>query len=150
MAAIALSRNQHNQAGSFFARLLELNPADADAIAGLTSLQQGDPAQSESRLKKMLAQDPQSGAVLFELGNLNARQSRWSEAQQYYFRALGSAPGNPDYAFNLAVSLDRLNQDKLALEYYQKALALAQNGPAGFSKAAAQARSKELQATLAN
>ncbi len=143
MAAIALKHNQAGQAAAYYGKLLELDPADPEALAGLIGLQgQSDPAQSESRLKKVLMQNPQAGAAHFALGNLYTQQSRWAEAQQSYFRAYSSAPGNADYAFNLAVSLDHLNQGKLALDYYQRAL--AQPGPANFDKSSVQARIKEL------
>lgn len=145
LAAIALHRKQEGQAAGYYGRLLELDPADPDALAGLVGLQgQTDPVQSESRLKKILAQNPQAGAVHFALGNLYAQQSRWAEAQQSYFRAYGSAPNNADYAFNLAVSLDYLSQGKLALEHYQRALSLAQSGPANFDQASTRNRVKEL------
>ncbi len=146
MAAIALNQRQAEQAGAFYGRLLELDPSDPDAIAGLTSLQQGDPVQSESRLKKSLSQNPQAGAVLFALGNLYAQQSRWSDAQQIYFRAYTATPGSADYAFNLAVSLDKLNQVKLAREYYQRALTLGQNSSGNFSRSEVQKRINELEA----
>jgi tetratricopeptide (TPR) repeat protein len=145
MASIAISRKQGAQAGSFYMKLLELDPNDPDAISGLTSLQGGDPSELESRLKKALTQSPQAGSLLFALGNLYAQQSRWSDAQQAYFRAYGAAPDNADYAFNLAVSLDKLNQPKLALEFYQRALALAQNKPGNFNKIAIQDRINQLQ-----
>ncbi|MGZ5818034.1 MAG: tetratricopeptide repeat protein [Burkholderiaceae bacterium] len=145
MASIAISRKQGAQAGSFYMKLLELDPNDPDAIAGLTSLQGGDPSEMESRLKKALTQSPQAGSILFALGNLYAQQSRWSDAQQSYFRAYGAAPDNADYAFNLAVSLDKLSQPKLALEFYQRALALAQNKPGNFNKISIQERINQLQ-----
>ncbi|MHB1591104.1 MAG: tetratricopeptide repeat protein [Sulfuricella sp.] len=143
MAAIALKHKQAGQAAAYYGKLLELDPADPDALAGLIGLQgQSDPIQSESRLKKALAQNPQADAAHFALGNLYAQQSRWAEAQQSYFRAYSSAPGNADYAFNLAVSLDHLNQGKLALDYYRRAL--AQPGPANFDKSSVQTRIQEL------
>ena len=147
MAAIALNQRQAEQAGSFYGRLLELDPGDPDAIAGLTSLQQGDPVQSESRLKKSLSQNPQAGAVLFALGNLYAQQSRWSDAQQTYFRAYTTTPGNADYAFNLAVSLDKLNQVKLAREYYQRALKLTNDSSGNFNRSDVEKRINELAAS---
>lgn len=143
LAAIALKYRQTGQAAAYYGKLLELDPADPEALAALIGLQgQTDPTQSESRLKKILAQNPQADAAHFALGNLYAQQSRWAEAQQSYFRAYSSAPGNADYAFNLAVSLDHLNQGKLALDYYQRAL--AQPGPANFDKPSAQLRIQEL------
>lgn len=145
LAAIALNQRQAEQAGEYYARLLELDPNDADAIAGLTSLQQADPVQSESRLKAALNQTPSSGPILFALGNLYAQQSRWSDAQQTYFRAYANAPTNADYAFNLAISLDRLNQRKLAIEYYQRALNLTKTGPGNFNANKVQQRLTQLE-----
>ena len=85
-------------------------------------------------------------AVLhFALGNVYAGESRWAEAQQAYFRAVSSDPGNADYAFNLAVSLDHLNQNKHAADYYRRALALAARGPAGFDRQRATNRLRELE-----
>lgn len=150
LAAIAVTRKQPAQAGALYVKLLELDPNDTDAIAGMTSLQSGNVEQNESRLKKLLAQNPQAGAIHFVLGNLYAQQTRWAEAQQAYFNAYGATPSNADYAFNLAVSLDRLGQSKLAFEYYQRAASVAQSGPVNFSKSAVQTRIKELQGLIEN
>ena len=53
-------------------------------------------------------------------------------------------PENPDYAYNLAVSLDQLRQPKLALDYYRRALALAQTRAASFDQALARIRVQAL------
>jgi tetratricopeptide (TPR) repeat protein len=150
LAAIAVNRGQGPRAGSFYARLLELDPLDADAVAGLASLERGDPSQAESRLKKVIAGAPQSGPALFALGNVYAQQGRWAEAQQAYFRAFGATPTSADYAFNLAVSLDRLNQGKLALEYYRRALQLAPAGGSNLNQASVRARIAQLEAAGAD
>lgn len=148
MAAIALRQRQNEQAAALYSKLLDLDPADPDAIAGLTSLGKGDPERAESQLKKLLARNPQFGPALFELGNVYAQQSRWTEAQDAYFRAFASTPGNASYAFNLAISLDRLGQSKLALDYYQKALALGNAAPGSFNPDPAKVRAAQLQQTL--
>jgi tetratricopeptide (TPR) repeat protein len=144
MAALAARDSQADQAAGIYARLLELDPNDNDALAGLSSVRQGDPGQSEGRLRRMVERNPESGPLLFALGNLYARQGRWPEAQQYYFRAYSANPGNADYAFNLAVGLDRLNQGKLALGYYLRALELAPQGALNFEREAAATRAREL------
>lgn len=144
LAAVALRDNQGAQAAALYVRLLEINPDDGEALAGLIGLRQGDVVQSEAKLKAILARSPDSGPVLFALGNVYAKQRRWNEAQQQFFRAYSAVPGNPDYAFNLAVGLDRLNQPTLAATYYQRALALAQTAPAAFDRAVVQARLREL------
>lgn len=143
-AAVALRQRQDQQAAAIYSRLLELDPNDGDALAGLMGLRQGDASQAESRLRIVLTRTPDAAPVQFALGNLYARQGRWPEAQQAYFRAWSAAPGNADYAYNLAIGLDRLNQGKLAVTYYQKALALAQDAPASFDRAALRLRLHQL------
>jgi tetratricopeptide (TPR) repeat protein len=143
-AAVAARQNQKDKAAAYYLRLLELSPNDGAATAGLIGLRQGDISQSEARLKAILAGNPEAAPVLFALGNLYSQQGRWSDAQQAYFRATGAAPDNPDYAYNLAVGLDRLNQPKLALTYYQRALALAQDKAVGFDRNALRKRMHEL------
>ncbi|WP_256077125.1 tetratricopeptide repeat protein [Massilia sp. YIM B04103] len=145
-AAVAVREQRPAQAGAAYLRLLELDPNDGEAMAGLSSLRGGDAGQTESRLKAILQRAPESAPVHFALGNLYARQARWPEAQQAFFRAYTGTPSNPDYAFNLAIGLDRLNQGKLALGYYERALALAQATRASFDQAAVRRRMQELAA----
>ncbi|NVD97503.1 lipopolysaccharide assembly protein LapB [Massilia sp. BJB1822] len=145
-AAVALREQRPAQASAAYLRLLELDPNDGEALAGLSSLRGGDAGQTEGRLKAILQRAPESAPVHFALGNLYARQGRWPEAQQAFFRAYTGSPSNPDYAFNLAIGLDRLNQGKLALGYYERALALAQATRASFDQAAALRRLQELAA----
>lgn len=147
-ATVAARQNQKDKAAAYYLHLLELSPNDADATAGLISLRQGDISRSEARLKNILANNPEAGPVLFTLGNLYAQQGRWQDAQQAYFRAVGAAPDNPDYAYNLAIGLDRLNQSKLAITYYQRALALGQDKTVGFDRNTLRKRLHEL--TVAN
>ncbi|KQQ40318.1 hypothetical protein ASF61_05985 [Duganella sp. Leaf126] len=144
MAAVASRQNQGAQASAYYLRLLELDPNDATAVAGLVELRGGDAGQNERRLKAILTGNPDAGPVLFALGNLYAQQGRWPEAQQTYFRAYTAAPDNADYAYNLAIGLDRLNQGRLALTYYQRALALGQDKPVAFDRSALRQRMHEL------
>jgi Tfp pilus assembly protein PilF len=144
LATLSARQNQGAQAAAYYQRLLELDPADGAAVAGLVGLRQGDASVSENRLKAMLSANPESAPLLFALGNLYAQQGRWPDAQQQYFRAYSAAPDNPDYAYNLAIGLDRLNQGKLALTYYQRALALAQDRAAAFDRSALRLRIHEL------
>lgn len=149
LAAIAVNRRQSAEAGAFYARLLELDPSDAEAASGLASVQRSDPVQAESNLKKVIAASPQTGSAHFALGNVYAQQQRWAEAQQAYFHALGAVPGNADYAFNLAVSLDKLGQKKLALDAYAKSLQLAQGASSNVNLPTVQTRVAQLRRELA-
>lgn len=149
LATIAARQGNVERAHSYYLLALESDPNDPTAQAGVIQTRgQSDPAQSESRLKTALANQPDSPALLFALGNLYARELRWGEAQQAYFRAYSTEPDNADFIFNLAVSLDQLHQDRLAAQYYQMALnaADASGNPraAGFDRAQVQKRIQEL------
>lgn len=144
LAMVHTRQNQGAQAASYYLRMLELDPNDSTAVAGLVSMRSGDAAQNEGRLKAILATNPEAGPALFALGNLYAQQNRWSDAQQTFFRAYSASPDNPDYAYNLAIGLDRLNQGRLALTYYQRALVLSQDKAAAFDRNALRIRMHEL------
>jgi tetratricopeptide (TPR) repeat protein len=146
MAAINLQQGRFDAAESYYLRVLEADPKDSAAVAGLVGLRgQVDPIQSESRLKNLLASQPDSPFLNFALGNLYAQQGRWTDAQQAYFRAYAADSDNPDYQFNLAVSLDQMHQPKLALQYYQGALSAAAQRPAAFDRNQVASRVSELQ-----
>lgn len=149
MAAIASRAGRVEEAGLLYQRLLELNPKDPAALAGLVAISgQADPVSSESRVKNLLAQQPDSPNLHFSLGNLYLSQSRWPEAQQAFFMAVKGEPSNPDYAYNLAVSLDHMSQRKAALDYYRRALTLSSSRSASFDRQQVQARIEELTAAV--
>lgn len=146
LAALALQQGRTDVAESAYRQVLEANPADASAQAGLIGLiSSQDPVAAESRLKSLLATQGDQPVVNFALGNLYARQQRWNEAQQAYFKAVTGDAGNAEYLFNLAVSLDQIHQPKLAAQYYSQALAAAGTKPVAFDTNAATRRLRELQ-----
>ena len=137
------------QALEYYLRALENDPKDALALSGLMALKApADVMQAESRLKLLLAEQPNSPYLNFALGNLFVRSARWAEAQQAFFKAHTADPANPDYLFNLAISLDQLHQPRLAAQYYGKALDAAAHQPAGFDAAQVATRLKALQSGL--
>ena len=145
LAAIDVRSGQLEAAEARYLKVLEMDPRDGQATAALVSLRgRLDPVASESRLKTLIANQPDVAQLHFALGNQYAHQSRWAEAQAAFFKAYSIEPENADYAFNLAVSLDQLRQKKTALEYYQRALALAGKRPASFDSAQARVRVQEL------
>ena len=146
LATIAARQGQADRATDLYLRVLEADPKDVNAKAGLINLKgQSDPALSESRLKTLLASQPDSAPLNFALGNLHARQARWNDAQQAYFRAYTAEPDNADHLFNLAVSLDHLHQKNLAIQYYQMALNVAGARSAAFDRDQVKSRLLELQ-----
>jgi hypothetical protein len=145
LAAIDLRSGELEAAESRYLKLLEMDPRDGQAVAALVALRgRLDPLASESRLKTLIAGQPESAHLHFSLGNQYAQQSRWTEAQAAYFKAYSIDPQNADYAFNLAVSLDQLRQRKPAVEYYQRAIALAAKRAASFDSVQARSRVEEL------
>lgn len=147
LATIALREGRSDLAEGYFLSALESDPLNQHAQAALLNLggAPSDPQLSESRLKSLLAAQPDSPPLEFALGNLYARQGRWSEAQQSYFRAFSGEPDNADYLYNLAVSLDHLRQATLAAQYYRQALAAAEARGAAFERAPVEARLRQLQ-----
>ncbi len=146
LAALDVRTGRLEAAESAYVRLLQADPRDAEAQAALMALRgvRVDPLAAESRLKTMLAADPKAHSLNFALGNQFAQQGRWAEAQGQYFRAFAAEPNNPDFAYNLAVSLDHLRQPRQALEYYKHAVALARARGASFDAASAEARIAQL------
>ena len=150
MASIQLRSNSVDAAEASFRRVLRLHPQDSYAAAQLAALQSGsDPVSAMSQVNNLIAReagstDTGNGALQFIQGNQLAAQGRWNEAQQAYFNAHRADPNNPDYCYNLAVSLDRIYESRLARDFYAKSLVLARSRPAGFDTARAQTRLGQL------
>jgi Tfp pilus assembly protein PilF len=150
LATIAQREGQTEAAERYYLQAIEADPRSAAAHAGLISLRgDADAMSAESRLKNLIAQNgtdaAATGALHFALGNLYAGQRRWSEAQPAYFKAHTTDAEQPDYLYNLAVSLDHLGQSALARQFYERALKAARNRPAAFDKSLGERRLAELQ-----
>ncbi len=147
LAAIAQHQGRFSEAEGWRQRALAADPSNPAAQAAtLASRAAGGDAQAaESRLKTLLAGQPQSAELNFALGNLYARQQRWAEAQQHYFNAVAADPDNPDYLFNLAVGLDQLHQPRPAAQHYRLALEAAARRPAAFDSEQVRRRLAALQ-----
>jgi len=147
LAAIAQRQGRPGDAEYLYQRALVANPSDP-AVQGaiLNGATAGaDPQNTESRLKTLLTAQPDSAPLNFALGNLYARQKRWSEAQQVFFNAVAADSDNPDYLFNLAVSLDHIRQSRPAAQHYRLALEAAGKRPAAFDREQLRRRLAELQ-----
>lgn len=145
LAAIAQSQGRTAESQWHFRQALEADPRNAFARAASLSLSAfADPIMTESRLKSWLASEPESPPLNFCLGNLYAHQHRWAEAQQRYFNTVAAAGDNPDYLFNLAVSLDHLREARAAARYYRLALEAGERQPATFNRQQAGRRLHEL------
>ena len=133
-------------AARHYRQVLVIDPRNGAALAGLLAVSDSKSPSLEVELRTLISRNPDSGSLRFTLGNLYASERRWVEAQQAYFEAYRLETGNADYIYNLAVSLDQLKQPKLALEYYQKALAARPTAGGQFDPAAVARRIKALTA----
>ena len=133
-AAINVHKGNNNAAIKDYQTLLLHNPKDSMAMASLISVANYSPRESESQLKLMIRDEPDSPYLNFALANAYGSQNRWMEAQGHYFKALENNPGDPNYAYNLAVSLEHIAQPLAAVSYYQRALDNFNNGLAIFNR----------------
>lgn len=125
MAAIAQRQGREADAAGWYQKVLEIEPRNTIAQSAIVRPQaNGDVVGAESRIKNMLAQQPEAANLHAALGNLYAEQNQWAAAQDAYFNASRFAPNSADYAFNLAISLDQLGKSGLALAQYRRALDL--------------------------
>lgn len=153
MASLFRLEGNTSSAQRLYSQILQLNPRDPSARAGLieATLYSGAPAVAEQELLSLLSDNPASAALHFALGNLYASQQRWNEAESSYFDALAYAkvenPNSlsPDYAFNLAVSLEHLNLPAEAYDFYQQAETAAKISAAGFEPSALSQRLRALE-----
>ncbi len=144
LAAIAVQRHQQTQAQKYYQRVLTLYPQDTYAQVGLmTTLNQVSP-ETESQLKLLLEKSPQAAYLHFNLGNWYANQGRWNQAQSAYFNAYRYDNTKADYVYNLAISLDQLNQFAAALSYYQMGVQMAPYQSVSFNVPTVQRRIQTL------
>ncbi|MEC5399999.1 tetratricopeptide repeat protein [Uliginosibacterium sp. H1] len=145
LATLALRAGRPDEAERMLRQSLSVDPRNAYASAQLALIYgEGDSTAAESRLRSLVAAQPESAAAHFALGSLLARQARWREAQQSFFQAHTLDVDNPDFLYNLAISLDQLQQLPLARQFYQRALAAAAGRSASFDPRALQTRLQTL------
>ena len=146
LAAIAARTNNANEALDYYQQVLTIDPDNQFAKSGLLSLQASavENPQWLAKLDELVFQNPNSPHLHFLKANVFAMRQQWRAAQASYFKAWENSPNNPDYTFNLAVSLDQLQQTKQALDFYQKAQGLIKNSPHNINEEALNRRIKQL------
>ena len=145
LAKVHYGRGNIRIAVATLLKAADIAPNDPIVISELISIQSGsaDPLISESRIFSLLGrnQSPEVEARLrFLLGNSYAKQGRWFQAKQAFMIAHGLDQNNPDFAYNLAVILDYLNDPSNALRMYKTALSSAAATPSSFDHQAARNR----------
>ncbi len=126
LASLAARGGRWQEARELYREVQRLDPRNGTAAAALSALPgaSATPA-TESALKDLLREQPDSAPLQFALGLRYVADQRWADAQAAFFEAVRHDPTNADYAFNLAVSLDRIGQDQAAASYYERAAELA-------------------------
>ncbi len=141
LAALAMRDERIADAYRLYEKVRAIEPDNVTAAAALFSIEGGDGRElNAAKIKVLLDQGHNAAFLHFALGNYFARHGHWGDAQLAYFNALKRDAEHPDYAFNLAVSLERIGQNASAISYYEKALAWRAHRAARFDAALASAR----------
>lgn len=149
LAAVAGRQDNSDEAAGYYSRALELEPKNSVAQAGLIALLgQADPVSAESRLKSLLAQQPDAAYLHAALGGIYAEQNQWPNAQQSYFQAFRLDPNSAEHAFNLGVSLDQMGKPELALDYYRRARDLLPGQGGSLDRTGLDKRIEQLRSSL--
>jgi len=147
IATVEARAGNRSVAQLHYRRALDIDPRNATALAGLAALADALPPQAvETQLREEVARFPESAALRFALGSHYASQRRWGEAQAAFFEAHRLEPAGADILYNLAVSLDHMNQPRLAADFYRRAVEAAQSQPTQFDPAPVRRRIAELAA----
>lgn len=149
LAIIAHRKSQTSRALDLYQQVLREDPENSNATAGLLSLSAAtDPVAAEGHLKQALELKQTSPELHYALGNLLARQKRWSEAQQAFFRAANLAPDHALYTYNLAVALDHLGKSSAAISSYERVIQLSKPTDSTINRSAIRQRVQELRKYL--
>ena len=149
LAKVHSSRGNVRIALNTLLRASDLQPSNPLVISELVALQSdsGQQLLDERRLTRMLGDinDRSIEARLhFLLGSIYARQERWFEAREVFSYAHQVEKNNPDYAYNLAVVHDFLNNPEEAVRMYRMAADLAKSAVSAFDPQVATGRADEL------
>ncbi len=122
-AAIHMTQQKYREALNLYQRQLTRDPQDEYAHAGILSIASAEVSSPEllSRVNDLLKTYPNAGHLHFLKGRLLSQRFRWAAAQVSFFNAWSQQPERADYAYNLAISLDHINQRAEALKFYQRA-----------------------------
>lgn len=144
LAAVAVRQERAEEAKRLYWKVLSSSPGNPFAVAGL-GLLGVQPDRLLAVLQQVIGRGGADATLFSVVGNLYVQRQDWLKAQQAYFEAFRLDQSNPDYAYNLAVSLDRLGKYRLARRYYEQALRLAQLRTPTFAVEVVRRRLRQLQ-----
>jgi len=125
LANIESQRGFTSSARDLYEKVLRIDETNSIAQIGLLqSYDQQDAMSRQQVLEELITTYESNPEAHLALAHALAEQSKWKAAQASYFKAFSLSPNNTVYAYNLAVSLDRLDQYSAAVTYYKKTLSL--------------------------
>ena len=132
LGAIAIIEEDKQTAKSYYQRALSLNPQNTTALNALSAIDKSLQSD-ETQIKQTIAQDPNNPSAYFNLGNYYLEREKWNLALRAFNQANKLAPGSPDIVYNIAISLDNLDNIKPAINTYKKAVQLSTATTASFN-----------------
>ena len=126
IAAVYGQTDRDAQAIDAYRKVLQIEPGNTIAASAILSARSASARwENESDLKLLLQQFPDAHHLHFALGSIYVGEERWAAARHAFLAAWQLAPATPEYAYNLAVSFERLGDVVEAARYYETALAYA-------------------------
>ena len=149
LGSIAFKENDFSQAKNHFHNARNADASNAYALAMLQKIagieavvNDVDTVAASKNFVSTRAAD------YYAMGYSLAVKKHWPEAQTMFFQAVSLEPENANHLYHLAVSLDQLNKHRLALTYYEQAVALSSSSNTRFDVDAATLRVQQLKTTL--
>jgi tetratricopeptide (TPR) repeat protein len=126
LALAAHQAGRLDEAGRLYLAVLEIAPADHNALTnlGTVALQQGRLAEGVALIERSLAIKPDQSNAINNRGNALLSLKRMAEALAAFDRAVEIDPGNAEAHSNRGVALIDLGRPEEAAVAYQAALAI--------------------------
>lgn len=125
LSSLYMEQSAYAEAYPLIMELLHLNPDDPQGLAnlGISEIALGRPEQAVAHLNEALAfEDPPEFKIYFHQGVARSKLNRMEEAVTWYRKAENLDPGHTHLLFNMAVTFDRLERYKEALDCYARFL----------------------------
>ena len=125
LSSLYMEQSAYAEAYPLIMELLHLNPDDPQGLAnlGISEIALGRPEQAIAHLNEALTfEDPPEFKIYFHQGVARSKLNRMEEAVTWYRKAENLDPGHTHLLFNMAVTFDRLERYKEALDCYARFL----------------------------
>lgn len=130
LAYLAQQRGDKALARDYYRRVLRQDPGNPEASNALWALESDTMHEAPGqRAHDLVQRQPESASALAAAAAAMAQQGQWGQSAQWWARAQALEPRNPVFAYNHAVTLDRMRQYPAALQQYEQALRLAERQP---------------------